>query len=81
MRNETLKNHQILWENQEKSLLNPFHEFFFRVYQNLLNFRVTRLMLLPFLGRMLCAGATDFYNNLQNFNCDEEAGKRGFYHR
>jgi len=33
------------------------------------------------LGRMLCAGATDFYNNLSNFNCDEEAGKRGFYHR
>merc|ERR1719232_559214 len=33
------------------------------------------------LGRMLCAGAADFYNNLKNFNCDEEAGKRGFYHR
>ena len=33
------------------------------------------------LGRMLCAGAQDFYNNLPNFNCDEEAGKRGFYHR
>jgi hypothetical protein len=29
----------------------------------------------------LCAGATDFYNNLHTFNCDEEAGKRGFYHR
>lgn len=33
------------------------------------------------LGRFLCAGATDFYNNLESFNCDEEAGKRGFYHR
>ena len=33
------------------------------------------------LGRMLCAGAQDFYNNLPNFNCDEEAGRRGFYHR
>merc|ERR1719232_1133505 len=33
------------------------------------------------LGRMLCAGAADFYNNLKNFNCDEEAGRRGFYHR
>ncbi len=33
------------------------------------------------LGRFLCAGATDFYNNLEKFNCDEEAGKRGFYHR
>ena len=27
------------------------------------------------------SGAADFYNNLQNFNCEEEAGKRGFYHR
>ncbi len=33
------------------------------------------------LGRFLCAGSTDFYNNLDRFNCDEEAGKRGFYHR
>uniref|UniRef100_A0A3S6C4S9 Glycogen [starch] synthase n=1 Tax=Tigriopus japonicus TaxID=158387 RepID=A0A3S6C4S9_TIGJA len=33
------------------------------------------------LGRFLCAGALDFYNNLAQFNCDEEAGKRGFYHR
>lgn len=33
------------------------------------------------LGRHLCAGDTDFYNNLQNFNCDDEAGKRGIYHR
>ncbi len=33
------------------------------------------------LGRFLCAGATDFYNNLDKFDCDEEAGKRGFYHR
>ena len=62
-------------------MLNPFHEFIFRVPELTQFSRVTRLMLLPFLGRMLCAGATDFYNNLQNFNCDEEAGKRGFYHR
>lgn len=33
------------------------------------------------LGRFLCAGATDFYNNLDKINVDEEAGKRGFYHR
>ncbi|KAK7075291.1 Glycogen [starch] synthase, liver [Halocaridina rubra] len=33
------------------------------------------------LGRFLCAGAVDFYNNLDNFNIDEEAGKRGIYHR
>ncbi|QVM11656.1 glycogen synthase isoform 1 [Coccidioides posadasii str. Silveira] len=33
------------------------------------------------LGRYLCAGSVDFYNNLQNFDVDEEAGKRGIYHR
>ena len=37
----------------------------------------------PFLKQVFrfFLGAQDFYNNLQNFNCDEEAGKRGFYHR
>merc|ERR1719289_691881 len=33
------------------------------------------------LGRHLCAGDTDFYNNLDKFDCDLEAGKRGIYHR
>lgn len=33
------------------------------------------------LGRFLCAGAVDFYNNLDKFNIDEEAGRRGIYHR
>lgn len=33
------------------------------------------------LGRYLCAGKLDFYNNLSSFNCDEEAGKRQIYHR
>ncbi|OZJ06261.1 Glycogen [starch] synthase [Bifiguratus adelaidae] len=33
------------------------------------------------LGRYLCAGSVDFYNNLQYFNVDDEAGKRGIYHR
>ncbi|BES87990.1 Glycogen synthase [Nesidiocoris tenuis] len=33
------------------------------------------------LGRYLCAGKLDFYNNLANFNVDEEAGKRQIYHR
>ncbi|XP_059481247.1 glycogen [starch] synthase isoform X1 [Neocloeon triangulifer] len=33
------------------------------------------------LGRYLCAGSTDFYNNLGTFNVDEEAGKRQIYHR
>lgn len=34
------------------------------------------------LGRYLCAaGNIDFYNNLANFDVDQEAGKRGIYHR
>ncbi len=33
------------------------------------------------LGRYLCAGSVDFYNNMQYFDVDHEAGKRGIYHR
>ena len=34
------------------------------------------------LGRYLCADPTvDFYNNLNNFNLDYEAGRRQIYHR
>lgn len=33
------------------------------------------------LGRYLCAGSTDFYNNLDKFSVDTEAGKRQIYHR
>jgi len=34
-----------------------------------------------FILRHLCAGDTDFYNRLSEFNCDEEAGRRPIYHR
>ena len=33
------------------------------------------------LGRYLCAGSVDFYNNLAHFDVDYEAGKRMIYHR
>ncbi|CAF1102841.1 unnamed protein product [Rotaria sp. Silwood1] len=33
------------------------------------------------LGRYLCAGSADFYNNLSYFNLDKEAGDRQIYHR
>ncbi|XP_051748058.1 glycogen [starch] synthase, liver [Ctenopharyngodon idella] len=33
------------------------------------------------LGRYLCAGSADFYNNLDKFNIDQEAGDRQIYHR
>ncbi|GAB6025988.1 hypothetical protein CHUAL_011954 [Chamberlinius hualienensis] len=33
------------------------------------------------IGRYLCAGNVDFYNNLDKFSIDKEAGDRGIYHR
>ncbi|CAL8324067.1 unnamed protein product [Lota lota] len=33
------------------------------------------------LGRYLCAGKVDFYNNLDKFDIDKEAGERQIYHR
>lgn len=33
------------------------------------------------LGRYLCAGNVDFYNNLDKFQLDKEAGDRQIYHR
>ncbi|XP_060745640.1 glycogen [starch] synthase, liver [Tachysurus vachellii] len=33
------------------------------------------------LGRYLCAGNVDFYNNLNKFDIDREAGERQIYHR
>ncbi|TNM91457.1 hypothetical protein fugu_020111 [Takifugu bimaculatus] len=33
------------------------------------------------LGRYLCAGNADFYNNLDKFDIDREAGDRQIYHR
>lgn len=33
------------------------------------------------LGRYLCAGSVDFYNNLPLFDVDKEAGDRHIYHR
>lgn len=33
------------------------------------------------LGRYLCAGNADFYNNLHCFDVDKEAGNKGIYHR
>ncbi|KAK2727206.1 glycogen [starch] synthase-like [Artemia franciscana] len=33
------------------------------------------------LGRYLCAGSVDFYNSLDKFDIDAEAGKRQIYHR
>ncbi|XP_063721607.1 glycogen [starch] synthase-like [Symsagittifera roscoffensis] len=33
------------------------------------------------LGRYLCAGKCDFYNNLGHFDVDREAGDRQIYHR
>jgi glycogen(starch) synthase len=33
------------------------------------------------LGRYLCAGNIDFYNNVETFDLDKEAGDRQIFHR
>ncbi|KAK0413553.1 hypothetical protein QR680_006867 [Steinernema hermaphroditum] len=33
------------------------------------------------LGRHICAGGADLYNNLHKFDVDRESGERGIYHR
>ncbi|XP_063678460.1 glycogen [starch] synthase, liver-like isoform X2 [Bolinopsis microptera] len=33
------------------------------------------------LGRYLCAGSSDFYNNMPYFDCEGEARRRGIHHR
>ena len=45
-----------------------------------LYYKTRNILILP-VSRHLCAGDTDFYNNLDRFDCDVEAGKRGIYHR
>ena len=63
-----------------------FHEWMSGVGAILLRKRCIRLATIftthaTLLGRYLCSGNVDFYNNLKRFNEDEEAGKRGIYHR
>ncbi|KAG8741104.1 glycogen synthase isoform 1 [Ceratobasidium sp. 428] len=72
--------------NQQASVIAHFHEWQVGVTIPLCRKRhidVTTVFTThaTLLGRYLCAGSVDFYNNLQYFDCDHEAGKRGIYHR
>lgn len=71
---------------KKKAVIAHFHEWLAGVAIPLLRKRRTDLTTIftthaTLLGRYLCAGSVDFYNNIQHFSVDEEAGKRGIYHR
>lgn len=71
---------------KEKAVIAHFHEWLAGVALPLTKKRridVTTIFTThaTLLGRYLCAGSVDFYNNLQWFDVDAEAGKRGIYHR
>ncbi|KAL8829750.1 MAG: hypothetical protein Q9170_006036 [Blastenia crenularia] len=71
---------------RRRAVIAHFHEWLAGVAMPLIKKRridVTTIFTThaTLLGRYLCAGSVDFYNNLQNFDVDAEAGKRGIYHR
>ncbi|KAI9685177.1 MAG: glycogen synthase isoform 1 [Bathelium mastoideum] len=75
-----------VYHEQERAVVAQFHEWLAGVALPLCKKRridVTTIFTThaTLLGRYLCAGSVDFYNNLQYFDVDAEAGKRGIYHR
>ena len=77
---------QFVCHEKKKAIIAHFHEWLAGVALPLTKRRridVTTIFTThaTLLGRYLCAGSVDFYNNLQWFDVDAEAGKRGIYHR
>lgn len=77
---------ELVYHDRERAVICQFHEWLAGVGLPLCRKRridVTTIFTThaTLLGRYLCAGSTDFYNNLANFDVDAEAGKRGIYHR
>ena len=77
---------QYLHHEQNRAVVAHFHEWLAGVALPLTKMRrmdITTIFTThaTLLGRYLCAGSVDFYNNLRNFDVDDEAGKRGIYHR
>ncbi|ODA80449.1 hypothetical protein RJ55_03407 [Drechmeria coniospora] len=77
---------EFVCHEKEKAVIAHFHEWLAGVALPLSKKRridVTTIFTThaTILGRYLCAGSVDFYNNLQHFDVDAEAGKRGIYHR
>ena len=77
---------ELVNHNREQAVVAHFHEWLAGVALPLCRKReidVTTIFTThaTLLGRYLCAGNIDFYNNLDRFDVDAEAGKRGIYHR
>ncbi|KAJ2103383.1 glycogen synthase isoform 1 [Coemansia sp. S100] len=77
---------EVAKHDTEHAIIAQFHEWQAGVGAVLCNKRKIDVATIftthaTLLGRYLCAGNVDFYNNLKHFNVDEEAGKRGIYHR
>ncbi|KAM5437416.1 glycogen synthase isoform 1 [Microsporum canis] len=77
---------EYICRDTERAVIAHFHEWLAGVALPLTKKRrmdVTTIFTThaTLLGRYLCAGSVDFYNNLKNFDVDAEAGKRGIYHR
>lgn len=78
--------YQFVSHERKRAVIAHFHEWLAGVALPLTKKRridVTTIFTThaTLLGRYLCAGSVDFYNNLQCFDVDAEAGKRGIYHR
>ncbi|KAI9664275.1 MAG: glycogen synthase isoform 1 [Alyxoria varia] len=74
------------YHDHERAVVAQFHEWLAGVALPLTKKRMIDVTTIftthaTLLGRYLCAGNVDFYNNLQYFDVDAEAGKRGIYHR
>lgn len=77
---------ELVYNDRERAVIAHCHEWLAGVALPLCRKRridVTTIFTThaTLLGRYLCAGLTDFYNNLDKFDVDVEAGKRGIYHR
>lgn len=77
---------ELVYNDRDRAVIAHFHEWLAGVALPLCRKRridVTTIFTThaTLLGRYLCAGSTDFYNNLDKFDVDVEAGKRGIYHR
>lgn len=72
--------------SRQTTTIAHFHEWMSSVALVLINQRKLDIATIftthaTLLGRYLCAGSADFYNHMQYFDVDYEAGKRGIYHR
>ncbi|CCK73512.1 glycogen (starch) synthase GSY2 NDAI_0G05290 [Naumovozyma dairenensis CBS 421] len=73
--------------DKQHAIIAHFHEWLAGVALPLCRKRMIDVVTIftthaTLLGRYLCAaGDVDFYNNLEKFDVDQEAGKRGIYHR